>query len=97
MSDYKYIVFKDKHGRRFPVIFPAEMVHSHVAEAVQNAVRMDEIHARPRDFSFPKPVSAGFVSRVGAYAVNGDSESLGLKSHADDLQLINTYPYTKGL
>lgn len=97
MSDYKYIVFKDNHGRRFPVIFPAEMTHSYMAEAVQHATRMGEIHARLREFSCPEPESAGFVSGLSVLGTHGYSESIGVKSHADDLDLIRLYPYSKGL
>ena len=97
MSAWKYVMFRDKYGRRFPVIFPAEVVHSEMAEAVTDAVRSGEVRARAKDYSCPKPVSAGFIGYLSALKVGGESETLSLKSGEEDAHLINVYHLTRGV
>lgn len=97
MSSYKYVMFEDKHGRKFPVIFPEELVHSDMAEAVMQATRRGEVGAGKRDYSCPKPVSAGFIKQLDVVTTYGASETLNLKSHPEDANLIVGHPYTKGL
>lgn len=97
MSVWKYIMFQDRHGRRFPVIFPAELVHSEMAEAVMRAVRSGEVAEKLPEYSCPEPVSAGFIGNVLVHKVGGRSETLGLHADKDDHYRIATYPITRGV
>ena len=93
MSDWKYVMLSDETDgtvRLMPVIFPAEMVHKDVAEAmVRMAMRYDD----PRLWI---PRSAGFVQLM-ATSAHGESESLNLPSDPEDTRLINVRGYTGGV
>lgn len=97
MSAWKYVMFQDKHGRHFPVIFPAEMVHDDTANAIRHAFRDGELAAGLRDWACPEPVSAGEVGLLQVEGVGGYSETLDLKSHPDDREIINTYMLVRGV
>ena len=85
----KFVTFRDKDGREWPVIFPDWINHNIMAEAVQDAVRMTEVRERERDFKCPKPVAAGFVYGLTVASAAGSSESLGLGCRAGETDLIN--------
>lgn len=94
---WKYVTFRDKDGREFPVIFPAELVHLDVARAVQSAVRCAEVKAKLREYSCPKPVSAGMIGSLQESGLGGESETLELKSRPlEDSCLIRQYHITRG-
>lgn len=92
----KYIMFLDKLGRRFPVIFPDELVHANVAEAIQTAVRQGELEAGLTDWSCPEPITAGSID-ILCVGTHGHSETLSLKSEYNDRVIINVYDYDKGV
>ncbi len=96
MSEFKYVMFRDKHGREFPVIFPGTMVHKDTAEAVMHAYRMTELGDRKTDWDCPKPISAG-TCQVVALSASGSSETLGIESRDKDRQIMNTHNYTGGV
>lgn len=85
---YKYVMFTDKHGKQFPVIFPEHIAHSEISAGVQHAVRSSELAQGLRDWSCPKPTSAGFIDTLHVEYVYGDSETLGLKAAAKDHLII---------
>lgn len=96
MSGYKYIMF-ETHVRgsdsgmvqQIPIIFPGDLVHADVAQAMQRVFHQMRREARP--------VSAGML-RVNAMYVNGMSETLSLKSRGEfDEIIINTHPHMHGL
>jgi len=95
VADWKYVMFKDKWGRKHPVIFPGSMVHADIAEAIPRAVRRGEVKAGATDYSCPEVVSAGFVT-LAATGTTGESESLGIPSDAADAMVINVHPYSAG-
>ena len=76
----KYIVFKKDNGD-FPVIFPAMIKHSMIAESIQS--------------KYPGivPISAGFVEALpGRWISYGKSASLKLKSNPEiDNDLLNIF------
>lgn len=95
---WKYVTFRDKDDREFPVIFPAEMVHLDVARAIQSAVRHSEVKGHLREYSCPKPISAGMIASVRETGLGGESETLELKSRQlEDSHLIRTYNLTRGV
>lgn len=90
MKAWKYVMFRDKHGAEFAVLFPAAIDHDEMAEATSYAFRSSEVHQGKRDYRCPEPVSAGFVSGLTVLTAMGLSETLGLPARADDLSIINT-------
>jgi hypothetical protein len=94
---WKYVMFKDRNGRRFPVIFPAEMTHKTVADAIEHSVRMDEVEARVEEYSCPEPISAGFIGGVTVLGICGDSETLDLAPNPDDDLIINAFRHHRGV
>lgn len=96
MSDFKYVMFKDKHGREFPVVFPGDLIHEEMASAVQHAFRSSELKEGLRDWACPVPISAGFCQIV-ATSAHGKSETLNMDSRPQDRQTINVYSYTSGM
>lgn len=97
MSAWKYVMFQDKHGRHFPVIFPAEMVHADVAHAIPSAFRKSELSAGLQDWACPEAVSAGEIGLLHVEGVGGYSETIGVKAHVDDANIIRTYPLVRGV
>jgi len=91
MSEFKYIlverVLEGGIAQHIPILFPKELMHSEVAQALARATG---------DLSGCRPVRAGFVD-LKADATHGASESLGLGSSAGDAEWINGFPYTLGL
>jgi len=89
----KYIVFR-VHGKLcmdIPVVFPALLVHSSVAEALIPLLR--------EAFSAEStPISAGEVSLFDVDECHGQSTTLHLKSRGDDdTQLLRMNDYGVGL
>lgn len=95
MSDFKYVMFKDKHGREFPVVFPGDLIHEEMASAVRHAFRSSELKEGKQDWACPIPVSAGFCQII-ATSAHGKSETLNMESRSQDRQNINVYSYTSG-
>lgn len=92
----KYIVLKQigKHfSREVPIIFPNELVHSVVAEAIMDALEK-EGHKTGFDV-----VSAGEFSSMDIQAdCNGKSTTLNVKSRGDvDSRMITMYDYLHGI
>ena len=90
----KYIMFEVKGGTlemRVPVIFPDNMVHKVIADAVEPAVKAH----------FPKfaveLVSAGTVSSLDLSMVSGGSTTLELSSTKLDGEIMSLYDYTAGV
>jgi len=71
----KYIMYENKDGTKFPVVFSERLVHAHMDLAVPHAAR--------RGNQIIRPVSAGFVN-LETFATYGESESMGLKSKKED-------------
>jgi len=94
---WKYVMFQDRHGRQFPVIFPQELVHAEMAKIVPHAYRSGELADGKREWDCPKAVSAGFVEGMAVCIAMGESESMGVKSRPEDTQIINNHPYEKGI
>ena len=91
MADYKYVMFQDERtGRRRPILFPNELVHAEVTDAVIACGLMNS------GGSFYRPVAAGFITLAVA-STHGRSESLNMASDPDDATRINTHPYTGGI
>lgn len=88
----KYIVLRTQGEDpewEIPVIFPKELVHQHVAEAVATILRTHhQIDAQP--------VAAGECA-VRLPRVGGNSESLKLASRPQDKILVETHDYLHGL
>lgn len=70
------------------LIFPDQLVHSIMAEHFCQAL------AQQTAGTF-RIVSAGFIT--DDRMCYGKSESLGLKAHRDDTNIIRTFPYQHGL
>ncbi len=91
----KYIVMQRKVGgtvRHVPVIFPNELVHRHVAEALL------KLPGNPYQF-LNKVASAGDVTvELGSVACSGGSTTLNIKSRGVvDERLIDTVEYGGGV
>ncbi|WP_048795427.1 MULTISPECIES: hypothetical protein [Serratia] len=86
----KYIMLRTSGNipRDIPIIFPDQLVHDDVAQAIKG---MSEDYR----FADAAIVSAGFC-RV-AVACSGKSETCGVGSRDCDDDVINTYDYTLGL
>jgi len=83
----KYIMFeKSVPGgvQRIPIIFPDQLVHVDVAEAIQNIIGKG------------RPVSAGSLA-VHVFSVSGESTTLGLKHNPEDMGTICLWDYFHGL
>lgn len=88
--EMKYVMFRvGTDDRKVPVLFPQELVHACIAEAVHT---MDGMLGAV-------PISAGSVRMDGlrVFCCFGRSESLKLESHPDDAAIIRTVNYTHGL
>ena len=88
MSDWKYIVI-EVGDRKLPIIFPGELVHSDVAEAMERVV---EQTAETKAVTS----SAGSIPALQVLSTEGQSSTLGLNSRRKDADLINGLPYTGG-
>lgn len=88
----KYVMFSVEVGgvtKLVPIIFPDFMVHEDVAIAIKSI--LEETHK----FT-PKIESAGDID-LGRVECSGESETLKLKSRAQDSHIINQYNYFHGL
>jgi hypothetical protein len=101
---WKYIIFQ-AGNREIPVIFPEDLVHSVMADAMRfymmkvahemaNGVLSREALAKLADEL--KPVSAGFVT-LDIGSCSEGSETLKLKARPDDARRLRTHPYTHGI
>lgn len=79
----KYIMFQTKDGKKIPIIFPNFMVHSMVAERLQDLTLDGGI------------VSAGQI-KISVSNCNGYSESLKVGVRKGDAILIHEYDYFHG-
>lgn len=89
----KYIMFRAKIGSvhiKVPIIFPSTMVHSCMAETFKKVIE----HHWPD--SCPKVVSAGDYLPASGRCV-GNSDTLGVKSHPRDGDIILNYDYFHGV
>lgn len=87
----KYVMLQvetDNCIQKIPVIFPKQLNHIDVAEAIAPLLQ----HER----SEVKPVSAGDVN-VSGVQCHGNSPTLRLQAEADDAMIINTNDYMHGL
>jgi hypothetical protein len=83
----KYIIFISKDGRQeIPIIFPNNLVHLEVAQAMSKLVGTSRV------------VAAGEFSSLAIDAeCNGKSTTIGVKSREEqDDRLISNYDYTFG-
>lgn len=78
----KYIMIRDEHGRRLPIIFPDCLVHADVAKV------MDHVMFRSTGSIHNEVLSAGFVDLGTQVTVHGRSESMELDSNYDDTAYI---------
>lgn len=93
MSAWKFVVLEINHGAmavEVPVLFPAILTHSVVAEAI----KMQCIRGGRRNV---KVVSAGAIGGVEVRGLGDRSESLGIEARGpQDTRLINSYHLTRG-
>ncbi|WP_260524279.1 hypothetical protein [Serratia sp. PL7] len=89
----KYIMLRVNKpmAREIPIIFPDNLVHADVV----NAMRMLVAYPGIEDATV---VSAGYCNLNLSAECYGKSETLGISSReSDDSIVINTYDYTHGL
>lgn len=91
----KYIILEIKNGdtkREWPIIFPDMMVHSEVANIMQQHIEF--VNAMPC-----KRIAAGSVSFFGGEVrCYGESETLNLESRGvEDEKLIKMFDYLHGI
>lgn len=93
----KYVVMEFKFNGltvQYPIIFPNNLVHSGMAEAVTE-VLTKQLQEMATGI---KPVSAGEVTFHGEVNCSGGSVSLELKSRkVEDETLIHLVDYTAGI
>ncbi len=87
----KYIIFeletKDKAITILPVIFSEQLVHSHMAVAMNTMVKSYKVEGQ-----YLVAVSAGFYNLVTGVC-HGKSESMKLESRPEDTNLVNMNQY----
>ena len=91
----KYIVMQRKIGdmiQEIPIIFPAQLVHKHVAQALL------KLPGNPYNF-INKVASAGEVTFDNdSITCYGESETLNIKSRGlEDVELIEMIDYGGGI
>lgn len=96
----KYIMIRvDEEGgapREWPIIFPDELVHAYMFEAVRGMKVMLGHNRWARPYLGAKAVSAGEITVAGH--CHGGSETLQLKSRGNiDTNIVNAFDYLKGL
>lgn len=93
----KYIMMRidGQVARELPIIFPDEMVHSYMLEAVRS-MRCQLENRIFRPYALATAVSAGEITVNGNCF--GGSETLGVKSRGNvDSNIVNTFDYMKGM
>lgn len=83
----KYIMFiKKEQGltRKIPIIFPESLAHIDVAKALSNLTGTSKI------------CSAGTVDLI-VEGVHGKSTSIGIGSHIEDIDIIESFDYKFGI
>ena len=87
----KYIMFLTEHPvpRVIPIIFPNNLVHSLVAEALAEVLEKHSINDA-------KLFSAGEINIIECQC-SGKSSTLDLGSHPGDTQAISSYDYAHGI
>lgn len=101
---WKYIMLQ-VGDKAMPVIFPGEFVHSFVAGAMQLVVEANDpkFDLRPKQLmsmlerGTAPVIGAGFIEGLAGTVSIGESESLGVKSRDQDIQIINNHPYEFGM
>lgn len=100
---WKYIVLK-VGNQEVPFIFPAQMVHAMVADAMVSYFVSDAMIASGNRLSEAaiaklrnqlKVVSAGDIL-IRVASTSGKSDTLQIGSRPVDFALINSFPYTHG-
>lgn len=90
----KYVMLKvelmDGLTESLPFIFPNNLTHSVVAEAMCKAVQQER-------GKVPVVISAGYVAPLRAVRTFGDSESLNVKSRPEDAFIVQFHDYSQGL
>ena len=86
---WKYIML-DKGLFQFPIIFPDKLVHQEVFTMTRHLVP-------PQNDEYSRVVSAGMINQLFAKGVNGESETLRIKSRKIDERIINMYNYEHGI
>lgn len=83
----KYIMLKKEQGlitRFVPIIFPNELVHSYVANALLSSEQLEGFQVH----------SAGELSSIDVGGnISGDSITLGISSNPDDARRITMADY----
>lgn len=82
----KYIMFK-LGERSLPIIFPDDLNHIDVAEAITAKLTMSRMI----------PVSAGTVDGLAVLGTSGKSTTLAMNSDPADARTINCYTYCAGI
>lgn len=87
----KYIIIKVKN-REWPIIFPDMMVHSEVADSIEQHLRL---HHNVDSI----PIAAGSISFFGGEVrCSGESDTLQLESrYSEDEKLIRMFDYLHGI
>lgn len=75
----KYVMFKDRNGAHYPIIFPEVLIHTEVARYTINLLGRDAK-------VFADPISAGFVNIGKDTKVYGRSETMDMESRDIDAQ-----------
>lgn len=83
----KYVMMMTAEGKKFPIIFPDDLVHEEVAKAMAN-------YDDPA-FFFTATPNAGDIE-MDVVHVGGKSTSLRVESGAEDELLISYADYTHG-
>jgi hypothetical protein len=89
----KYVMLRCRIGsitKMVPIIFPNELVHQDVAEAITHLIGMK--HGWDAEV-----VGAGEVGGLDVSACSGGSETLSVSSRKEDASVINGYDYWHGI
>lgn len=90
----KYIVIQTRNSERqreIPIIFPKMLIHRDVYEHIARNIKFNH-----GELGEVKCISAGFFT-FHPLECFGESESLGVKSRLEDIELIKTHDYTHGI
>ena len=85
---WKYIMIEDKLTRTL-IIFPDKLVHQEVFVVCRELWVPDRLPA--------VACSAGVIEQLRVGGVGGKSDTLRIKSHLRDANIINGYPYFHGI
>lgn len=77
----KYVMLIDGNDRRYPLVFPENLVHEEMAKETMR--HMARVHGL-----VVYPISAGFVNFLPTILTHGKSETLGIGSKPYDAHYI---------